>query len=160
MKAQIAAVSRIVHAPTELIYRIIADYRKEHPRILPDRYFLSLEVEQGGYGAGTIINFNMRILGRTQTFRSLITEPEPGRWLVETDMKSKTPTTFQVLPTKNDSISEVIISTEFKGRNWLEGLLAKFMLEKIYRQELDLLANLAEGRARAMQSPSSEISNS
>jgi len=160
MKAQIATVSRIVQAPTEPIYRIIADYRKEHPRILPDKYFTYLEVEQGGYGAGTIINFSMRILGRTQTFRSLITEPEPGRWLVETDTKSGMATTFQVVPTNNASLTEVIISTELKSRSWLEGQIAKFILKKIYRQELDLLADLAESHVRAVNSPSSEISNS
>ena len=160
MKAQIATASRIIYAPTESIYRIIADYRNGHPRILPDRYFLSLVVEQGGYGAGTIVNFSMHILGRTQSFRSLVTEPEPGRWLVETDIKSETPTTFQVVPTKNASLTDVIISTELKNRTWLERLIAKFMLEKIYRQELELLARQVESPVHAIKSPPSEISDS
>jgi hypothetical protein len=86
----------------------------------------------------------MRILRRTQDFRSLITEPQPGRLLVETDIRTETPTSFQVMPAEDSSLSRVTISTELRGRNWIEALLARPMLEKIYRQELELLARLAE----------------
>lgn len=150
MKTQIAAASRMIKAPAEQVYKIIADYRNTHPRILPKEYFLSLHVEKGGVGAGTIINFSMRILGRTQDFRALITEPQPGRLLVETDIRSETPTSFQVMPV--EELTRVTISTELRGRNWVEALLAKPVLEKIYRQELELLARLAENPA-VMQSP-------
>jgi len=144
MKTQIAAASRIITAPAEQVYKIIGDYRNTHPHILPKAYFLSLDVEKGGYGAGTIINFSMRILGRTQDFRSLITEPQPGRLLVETDIRSETPTSFQVMPVEDSSLTRVTISTELRGRNWIEALLARPVLERIYRQELELLARLAE----------------
>jgi len=43
-------------------------------------------VEEGGIGAGTVIRFQMRILGRLRTFHAAITEPEPGGVLVETDL--------------------------------------------------------------------------
>jgi hypothetical protein len=151
MKAQIAAASRMIKAPAEQVYKIIADYRNTHPLILPKEYFLSLNVEKGGVGAGTIVNFSMRILGRKQDFRSLITEPQPGRLLVETDIRSETPTSFQVTPMEDASLTHVTIFTELRGRNWIEALLAKPMLEKIYRQELELLAKLAESPA-VMQS--------
>ncbi|MGE5377101.1 MAG: SRPBCC family protein [Bacteroidota bacterium] len=141
MKEQVASASRVIDAPAERIYEIIAHYRDQHPRILPGQYFLSLNVEEGGYGAGTIINFSMRILGQAQTFRSLITEPAPGRLLVETDIRSQTPTSFEVMSTGD--ASRVTISTVLKGRSWIEGLLAKPMLQKIYRQELELLGELA-----------------
>jgi hypothetical protein len=149
MKAEmrIATATRIIHAPGDQLYRIIADYRSTHPLILPKGYFLSLQVEEGGYGAGTIISFTMRILGRTQIFRSLITEPEPGRMLVETDVRSGTATSFQVMPSGAPSAARVTISTELKGRSRIEMLLAKPMLQRIYRQELELLARLAENPA-------------
>ena len=146
MKAPMAKASRVIQAPADQVYRIVADYRHEHPLILPKPYFVSLEVEEGGVGAGTIIRFAMRLMGQTQNFRSSITEPEPGRLLVETDLRSQTTTSFQVTPI-GESQARVTISTELKGRNWLEGVLAKPMLQKIYRQELELLAGLAEGRA-------------
>src|SRR5512143_1960758 len=88
MKSQIASASRVIQAPPNIIYNILADYRKEHPQILPRQYFISLKVEEGGVGAGTIISFDMRLLGQTQSFRSVISEPDPGHLLVETDIKS------------------------------------------------------------------------
>jgi hypothetical protein len=151
MNTPTAAATRVIHAPADQVYGIIADYRNSHALILPKEYFLSLHVENGGVGTGTIINFSMRILGRTQDFRSLITEPQPGRLLVETDIRSQTPTSFQVMPVDESSLTRVTISTGLRGRNWLEALLAKPMLQKIYRQELELLARLAENPA-AMQS--------
>ena len=98
MKHQIAKATKIIHAPAATIYEIIADYRTGHPRILPKPYFLSLAVEEGGFGVGTIVNFQMRILGRTQSFHSLITEPEPGRALLEEDLNSGVATRFDVTP--------------------------------------------------------------
>jgi hypothetical protein len=141
----------MIKAPAEQVYKIIADYRNTHLHILPKAYFLSLDVEKGGYGTGTIINFSMRILGRVQDFRSLITEPQPGRLLVETDIRSETPTSFEVMPVDESSLTRVTISTELRGRNWVEAQLAKPMLQRIYRQELELLARLAEN-PDAMQS--------
>lgn len=96
MKSQIATATKIIHAPAEMIYEILADYRTSHPRILPKPYFLSMDVEEGGFGAGTIVNFKMRILGQTRAFRTLITEPEPGRVLLETDLASDIATKFAV----------------------------------------------------------------
>lgn len=156
MKTQTATASRDIHAPTDHVYRIIADYRNTHPLILPKEYFLSLDVEEGGYGAGTIVSFRMRILGRTQGFRSLITEPEPGRLLVETDIRSETPTSFRVIPA-GDAMTHVTISTELIGRNWIEALLAKPALQKIYHQELELLARLAENPAALQPFPHQEM---
>lgn len=150
MKTQIASATKTINAPTEEIYKIIADYRTLHPMILPKGYFLSLDVEEGGFGEGTIINFKMRILGQTQSFRSLITEPEPGRRLVETDIRSETPTSFLVFPAGNDRRSRVIISTELEGRNIVESLIAKKLLQKVYREELDNIARLAEDHANMM----------
>ena len=147
MKTQTAIASRTINAPAEIIYNIIADYRNEHPHILPKQYFLSLDVEEGGFGAGTIVTFQMRLLGQTQNFRSLITEPEPGRLLVETDMKSEIPTSFHVVPAGNGQQSRLTISTELKGRNVVEGFIAKTILQKVYREELELIEKAAISRA-------------
>jgi len=57
----------------------------------PKKYFLSMEVEEGGVGSGTIVNFTMRLLGQTQALHSIITEPETGRLLVETYLKLRSP---------------------------------------------------------------------
>ncbi|MBV9688683.1 MAG: hypothetical protein JO202_03125, partial [Ktedonobacteraceae bacterium] len=52
--AQIKAmVAAILDAHPEDVYATIADYRQGHPNILPKEIY-DLQVEQGGYGAGTI----------------------------------------------------------------------------------------------------------
>ena len=163
MKSQTPAATRVIEVPPEIIYNIIADYRRLHWLILPKGYFLSRAVEEGGFGAGTVVNFAMRILGQTQSFHSLITEPEPGRLLVETDMKSGIATSFHIVPMEQEGQTRVTISTELKGRNFVEGWLAKAILQKIYRQELELLAQVAEEQAQGKQPdslhPSQRTSN-
>jgi uncharacterized protein YndB with AHSA1/START domain len=152
MKSQIPKATKDIRVPAETLYNIIADYRQMHWLILPKQYFLSLEVEEGGFGAGTVINFAMRILGQTQSFHSLITEPEPGHLLVETDIKSGIATSFHIVPIEKEGQTRVTISTELKGRNFLEAWIAKMVLQKIYRLELALLAQVGEEQARGKRS--------
>src|SRR5438270_3776904 len=108
----IVSASAVIPARRERIYSLISNYRDGHPRILP-KQFTSLVVEEGGIGAGTIIRFQMRVFGRKQTFRAAITEPEPGRVLVETYLDSNgAVTTFTVNPGHAPADSNVTISTE------------------------------------------------
>lgn len=160
MKPQLATASKIIHAPAQTIYNIIADYRNSHPAILPKPYFLSLDVEEGGVGAGTVVRFQMRILGQTQSFRALITEPEPGRVLQETDMDTHVPTTFTVLPLGHENHTKVTITTELKNRGFVEGLIAKSLLQKIYARELALLADISENSAGGYASENKALSRS
>jgi hypothetical protein len=121
MKRQIATVSKRIYAPAETIYKILADYRAKHPRILPKPYFLSLDVEEGGVGEGTIVNFKMRLLGRTQSFRSLITEPVPGRALLEMDLNAGISTRFDLAPLESGQQTQVTISTQLRNQGIVEG---------------------------------------
>ena len=143
MKLQTATASKIIPAPAAKIYKILADYRNTHPQILPRPYFQSLDVEEGGVGAGTVVNFTMQILGRTQSFRAEITEPEPGRVLQEMDLQSGIITQFDVLPLEGQEQTHVKISTELSKRGVVEGWIAKHLLQSVYRQELEQLAKLA-----------------
>ena len=52
-----------IDAAPERVYAIIADYHRGHAGILPHE-FSGLSVERGGVGAGTIIRFRMRVMGR------------------------------------------------------------------------------------------------
>ena len=81
----IISASAVIPARRERVYSLISNYRDGHPRILP-KQFSNLIVEQGGTGAGTVIRFQMSVFGMKRTFRAVITEPEPGRVLVETDL--------------------------------------------------------------------------
>jgi len=140
------AVARSVPAPPAAVYDLLADYRGGHPRVLPPQYFRDLTVEEGGIGAGTVIRVTMRVAGATRTMRMLVTEPEPGRVLVETDPQSGTTTTFTVdaQPADPDR-AQVTIATDFTtARGGLAGTLESFMtrmmLRRIYALELTQLA--------------------
>lgn len=146
----VTAAARIPASP-ERVYAIIADYRSGHPGILPDA-FSDLTVERGGTGAGTMIRFRMRVFGRTQTFRAAVTEPEPGRVLVETYLDTNGAiTTFTVNRGPDQGVSEVRISTELPARGGLPGVIERalttWFLRPLYTRELELLAARAKERA-------------
>jgi hypothetical protein len=141
------------------VYAIIADYRNGHQRILPREYFTSLDVERGGVGAGTVIRFEMKMLGKTRTYRASITEPSPGRVLVETNDDASgggAVSTFTVDPEDDGRASRVTIDTEIRSLRsplgLIERLIATRLLRRIYTRELALLAQVA----REGESPSNK----
>ena len=148
METQTISASAVIPAPPDRLYEIVADYKNGHPRILPKPYFLSLDVDEGGVGAGTVVSFQMRTLGRTRSFRAVISEPEPGRQLVETDTPNGVVTTYSFDPLENGNATRMTISTQLKTRpgfaGRVEGYMAKTMLTRIYKQELGLLAGAAK----------------
>ena len=144
------SASALIHAPAQDLYAIIADYHHGHPQILPKPPFVSLAVEEGGIGAGTVIRVHMRVLGRLQMFRSVITEPEPGRVLVETNDNGYV-TTFTVEPRADGQHAYVTIATEIPGRAGVLGALERWfvtrLLRPVYVKELAQLAAVAATRA-------------
>ncbi len=144
------SVSKLVEAPAERIYALIADYHDGHRRILPKPPFVSLLVEQGGVGEGTVVTFQMRLMGRTQTYRATITEPDPGRVLVETN-DSGAVTTFTVEPQDDGRCAHVTITTDTDVRDGIlgriEGWLTARLLRPVYEKELEILDAVARERA-------------
>jgi hypothetical protein len=139
----VISASKTIAAPPQRIYSILADYRDGHRSILP-RQFTSMTVERGGMGAGTIIQFTMRLLGRTQHFRGFVSEPEPGRVLAETYETNGVVTSFIVEAGPASGLSQVTITSDFPVRSGLAGIIERFfstrLLHPIYLQELELLA--------------------
>jgi hypothetical protein len=141
--------SAVIPARRERVYSLIADYRDGHPRIVP-KQLSGMVVEQGGIGAGTVIHFQMSFFGRKQTFRAAVTEPEPGRVLVETDLDTNgAVTTFIVDPGAAPADCRVTISTELRVRSgflgFIERTLSTWLLRPLYAQELANLARVATG---------------
>jgi uncharacterized protein YndB with AHSA1/START domain len=139
--------SRRIAAPAEAVYRVFADYREAHPRILPPSFFTELIVEEGGYGAGTVIRVGGRFAGRTRYIRGVVTEPEPGRLLVESYPEERMVTSFRVEP-QGDACM-VTISTVAPRRawpvGWIEERLVRRLLGRVFREELDLVAAYVAG---------------
>jgi hypothetical protein len=137
-----------VDAPADVVYHLIADYR-EHHRHQPEGFlppaFTDLVVERGGVGDGTAIRFTMKLAGRTQTTTAAVTEPRPGRALVERGPGVET--TFTVEP-EGDRRARVRFDTVMEASG-LQGLLTRLfaprMLRSLYADELERL----EQHARA-----------
>ena len=142
--------SAIVPAPPSDVYSLIADYRNGHARMLPRKFFPRLEVERGGSGGGTIIEFEVRLFGRTRRVRAEISEPKPGQELVETDLATGARTTFLVVSRAGGRESEVTIGTEWEAkgvRGWMGRMLAPSLLRRIYTEQLALLGGLFANHA-------------
>lgn len=145
----IISASAIIPARRDRVYSLIANYKDGHPRILP-KQFSNFSVEQGGVGAGTVIRFQISVFGKRQTLRAAITEPEPGRVLVETDLDTNgAVTTFTVDPGHAPADSNVTISTELPVRSGflgtIERKLSTLFLRPMYVKELENLARVATG---------------
>jgi hypothetical protein len=138
-----------VHAPASVVYRLIADYRDGHPRIVPPEYFSNLIVEQGGYGAGTRISFDMTVLGQTQHATAVIEEPQPGRVLVERYADKGAVTIFEVVPA-GEKACDVTIATEMPRTGGVRAAVERFIIARlfprIYRAELARINDIAAAR--------------
>ena len=152
IKVKAAAV---LDARPEDVYGTIADYQHGHPNILPKESLYDLQVEQGGYGAGTMIRFKMKALGVEQCFYQRVSEPEPGRVLVEQDIDSvqNVMTTFMVSPVENEQKSHVEIATTMNTSRGFKGLVERIIVpiinRQVYRKELKLLEAFAQKRNTA-----------
>jgi hypothetical protein len=144
----VVSKSAEIGAPADRLYGIIADYRNGHPRILPPA-FTELTVEAGGVGAGTRIRVGMRMLGRVMTFPAEVSEPYPGRVLVERNLGARPSVTTFTVDRLDATRSRVTISTELPGRGGIAGRLERFFtrrfLEPIYAAELVKLGAVANG---------------
>jgi len=140
------ARSATIAAPADRVYDVIADYETGHPRILPGPWFSNLVVIEGGRGAGTRFRFDVRAFGKTQTSVGVVTEPRPGRELVETYPDSGVVTTFRVEPLA-DRHTRVTFDTTMPRRpglaGWIERLATPSFLRRVYDAELANLARVA-----------------
>lgn len=147
--------SRRIDGAPELVYGIIADYVTGHPQMIPPRYFRDLTVQKGGYGEGTEIAVTMMALGRETRFTAVVTEPIPGRVLVETAPGEGVVTSFRVDPAGGASGADVTIQTEFRLKPGVGGALERMVyslvLRRIYREELRRLETVARERSGAHQ---------
>lgn len=143
-------VERRMAAPREVVYRCVADFAEHHWRFLPDTFF-DYKVEEGGFGAGTVVSFKGKTPGKPRAFRTKCEEPEPGRILVERDLLSPTVTTTRIDPDgEGCRVSFETVWENAKGfQGLVERLLARPMMRRIYREELSRLERYAQELAAA-----------
>ncbi len=145
----------VLDARPEDVYATIADYHNGHPQILPKESLYDLQVEQGGYGAGTVIRFKAKVLGVERAMYHRVSEPEPGKVLAEQDIDAPQHlmTTFTVTPVEQSQKSYVEIATTMDARpgvaGLVEGIVVPLVNSPVYRKELKLLEAVAQKRAIA-----------
>jgi uncharacterized protein YndB with AHSA1/START domain len=143
MAKVVASTERSIDAPADEVYSYLADMH-QHQRFLPPA-FSDFQIEQGGVGAGTITSFKITAGGRTRSYRMQISEPTPGRTLVETDTGSSLVTTFNVTPQGDKSL--VSITTSWDGASGIGGFFERTFapraVERLYHEALDRLNTYA-----------------
>ena len=139
------SAERVLDAPAEVVYHLIADYQEHHRSegFLPPA-FTNMRVQRGGVGAGTVVRFTSTLGGRTREMQAEISEPQPGRVLVESGQGVQT--TFTVLPEGAGRQARVRFDTVMEAGG-LEGLLTRLfaprLLAPVCADELDRLERLA-----------------
>ena len=140
---------RLICGPVNLVYHLFADFVNHHPRFLPPQ-FTDIQVLKGGYGAGTEYSFTSLFGGSARDFFMRVSEPEPGRVLVESDTCSALVTTITVNP--EGAASRVILETVWESTGGLMGLLetwfAPGMMRGMYEDELNRLERYTQEQMR------------
>jgi hypothetical protein len=147
MRARVSA-ERLMNAPADVIYHCIADYRSHHrPGGFLPPAFEDFEIDEGGVGAGTRLHWVVVSGGSRRTVAAEVSEPEPGRTLVESG--SGIETTFTV-ERAADGRSRVRFDTVI-DEGGLQGILNRLfggrILGPIYADELARLEAYAGSHA-------------
>jgi hypothetical protein len=99
---------------------------------------------EGGQGAGTVVDVYMEVFGSKKTYHLEVTEPKPGRLLVETDHRTGERTHFIMEPLPNGRQTKVTIDSKFNTSpgfaGFIERLITPPVTRYIFKKEL---ANLA-----------------
>lgn len=130
----------LIDARPEDVYAVLADYHVGHAAIVPKPYFEEVAVERGGTGAGTGILVRMNVLGTRRVLHMEVTEPQPGRVIVETDAAEGIETTFTVEPRDGGAKSQVTIAVDARTRGGVSGfferLVVPIIMRRIFSKEL------------------------
>jgi hypothetical protein len=144
------SAERHIDAPADVVYRCIADYERHHrPGGFLPPAFSDFQIERGGVGAGTIMSFTVTLAGRSRRMTHEVSEPEPGRVLVEGGSRERT--RFIVDPIDSAQCRVRIETTIVAGG--LDGLLTKLLgarlMQPLYQDELARLERRAQEQVPA-----------
>lgn len=143
-------VSGVIDAPPATVYAVLSDYRNTHPQILPKPYFTFLTVDQGGQGAGTVFRTQVSVMGVKTDYHMAVSEPQPGRLLVETDAKAGVTTTFTVDPEAGGTQTRLTIATDWTPRpgirGWIEKMATPNTMRRIYNEQFELIREFVKGQ--------------
>ena len=119
------------------VYQYLADMHV-HARLLP-RPFYDFQVEEGGVGAGSVVGFKISFAGGVRQLRMQVSEPEPGRTVVQTDTSgSGLVITFHRDPATRAGAGEhhLHFNGETGVAGFVERIIAPRRLHRVYTEEL------------------------
>jgi hypothetical protein len=143
------AVERQIDAPADVLYHLLTDYREHHRPggFLPPE-FSDQVIARGGVGAGTELHYVITVGGRPRTIEAVVSEPVPGRRILESAQSVETTMTVEPLPAG----ARVRFETELDEPG-LSGLISRVFAERllapVYRDELDRLEAYAQAHIPA-----------
>jgi uncharacterized protein YndB with AHSA1/START domain len=143
----VASAERTIDAPADEVYQYLADMHLQS-RFLPPPFY-DFHVEEGGAGTGSAVRYKINFAGGVRELRMQVTEPEPGRTLVQADTNgSGLVTTFTVTPHGGQAL--VNITSRFDGETgvagFVERIIAPRRLHRVYAEELTRLGAYARER--------------
>lgn len=124
MKTIHVEASHIIPANIETVYSIIADYHVGHQAILPRPAFQEMQVIEGGYGTGTHIKLHVKVFGQSYYYNQVVSEPEPGRVIRETDVNTGQYSEFTLEPV-SDNQTRVTIVGKMPASSGIKGFLER-----------------------------------
>ena len=130
--------SRDIPVEAAVLHAIVTDYHVGHPAILP-KPFEGIRVDKGGRGAGTELTLFAKAFGSTTEMRQKVSEPEPGRVVVEADMDSDLVTKFIFEPLEAGQQTRVTITTDYTPKSFAERFVNPPLLRYMYKKELQNL---------------------
>lgn len=144
MPTVVASAQRTIDASADKVYQYLADMHL-HARFLPHPFY-DFHVEESGAGTGSVVRFKIKFAGGIRELRMQVTEPEPGRTLVQTDTgDSGLVRTFTVTPRGQQA--QVNITSRFDGQTGVAGLIERIIaprrLHRVYIKELARLDTYA-----------------
>jgi hypothetical protein len=143
-KKMTISVTLDIDAPADKVYDVIADYHQGHRSIVSPKFFQDWHVEQGGHGAGTVLTYTAATLGTRIPHRAVVSEPEPGRVLVETEETLHTTFTVDPLGANRARVNFTTVVTPSKGvQGAIERLVMPPLLKPLYKEEIRQLGKVA-----------------
>ena len=132
-------IERTVDAPMERVWALLRDYRRARPRLLTE-HFSDYAVHQGGEGAGTVIEYRLRV-GRHQGRHVIaVQEPVAGRMLRERDRTSALVSTWTLTPGGEGELTVLRLAVALRDpqtSGWLARVRARRALRRLCGQLLE-----------------------
>lgn len=145
---------QVVDAPPEKVYATLKDYKHKRPHMLTPN-FLDYQVEQGGVGKGTVIDYRLKAGGRERPYRMHVDETVRDRLLTERDTNSSLINRWTLLPMKGGRKTQVSLTSEWEGGSGIGGFFertfAPMGLRRIYASMLSMLARSMQPEDQNMQ---------